>query len=122
MSELLNSDRLRVRPYALTGGRVRSATELALETIVIMTARGVEEVDQLDSERRDIGRLCIEPISIVEISAKLNLPLGVVRVLVGDMVTEGLLNTHRLEGCSAGPGGRPDQRLLERVLHGLQAI
>jgi len=116
------SDRLRVRPYALTGGRVRSTTELALETIVILTGSGNAKLDQLETERREIGVLCADPMAIVEISARLDLPLGVARVLVGDMVTDGLLNTHRLDGCDTGMGSRPDQRLLERVLHGLQAI
>lgn len=116
------SDRLRVRPYALTGGRVRSTTELALETIVVLTDSGNTKLDQLETERREIGLLCVDPMAIVEISARLDLPLGVARVLVGDMVTDGLLNTHRLDGCVTDGRSRPDQRLLERVLHGLQAI
>ncbi len=122
MTEPTGIDRLRVRPYALTGGRVRSTTELALETIVILTDRGATHGEERGPERRNICRLCEEPISIIEISARLGLPLGVIRVLVGDMVTDGLLNTHRLDGTSAESGSRPDQRLLERVLHGLQTI
>jgi len=115
-------DRLRVRPYALTGGRVRSTTELALETIVILTEDGRSSLSEMPSERLTIAELCTEPISIVEISARLAIPLGVARVLVGDMVTEALVNTHRHGMDSTKDGGRPDQRLLERVLDGLQAI
>ncbi|MFQ5558469.1 MAG: DUF742 domain-containing protein [Acidimicrobiales bacterium] len=119
MTEPPGVDRLRVRPYALTGGRVRSSTELPLETIVRLTTRGQAGVDSQTLERREICALCVAPTSIAELSAHLGVPLGVVRVLVGDMVTEGLLDSHRtlVDGEE-----RPDLRLLERVLDGLQAL
>ncbi len=120
MTNVPREDRLRVRPYALTGGRVRSSTELALETIVRVTTRGEAGSHELATERRQICELCIDPTSIVEVSAHLQLPLGVARVLVGDMVTEGFLD------CNSTPvaaqDSRPDLRLLERVLDGLQAL
>jgi len=115
-------DRLRVRPYAITGGRVRSTTELALETIVVLTERGSAATEKMSADLLEIARLTETPISIVEISARLSVPLGVARVLVGDMVTDGYLNTHRGESPGPDAGHRPDQRLLERVLNGLQAI
>ncbi len=120
MSESPREDRLRVRPYAMTGGRVRSSTELPLETIVRVTERGTTGSAQLAAEHRAICELCADPISIAEVSAHLALPLGVARVLVGDMVTEGLLDSHRT--TDATDGDRPDLRLLERVLDGLQAL
>ena len=119
MTRPSREDRLRVRPYAMTGGRVRSSTELPLETIVRVTERG-ERTEDLTLERRQICELGCEPISIVEISAHLEIPLGVARVLVGDMVTEGLLDSHR--PTTADTGDRPDLRLLEKVLDGLQAL
>ena len=120
MNDLPRERRLRVRPYAMTGGRVRSSTELPLETIMLATERGSDSTGDLTLERRRICTLCLEPIAIAEISAHLEIPLGVARVLVGDMVTEGLLDAHRTE--VAGDGDRPDLRLLERVLDGLQAL
>ena len=119
MSDGPLDDRLRVRPYAPTGGRVRSSTELALESIVRLTDRGATTAPSMAAERRRICELCATPSSIVEIAALLTLPLGVVRVLVGDLVTEGVL------ACNSTPataGDRPDRRLLERVLDGLQAL
>jgi hypothetical protein len=113
--------RLRVRPYALTGGRVRSSTELALETIVRVTSQGEESADRQPTEQRGILQLCVDPTSIAEVSAHLNLPLGVARVLVGDLVTEGFLESHA-NPASGEEGSRPDLRLLERVLDGLQAL
>ncbi|MEQ8841451.1 MAG: DUF742 domain-containing protein [Acidimicrobiales bacterium] len=121
MTDQPRDSRLRVRPYALTGGRVRSSTELALETIVRVTPRGEDDPGTLPSEKRDILRLCADPTSIAEVSAHLHLPLGVARVLVGDLVTEGFLDSHA-NPASDEEGSRPDLRLLERVLDGLQAL
>ena len=45
-------------------------------------------------------------------------PLGVIRVLVGDMADEHLVMVHR----PAQAGDRPDLALLERVLSGLHTI
>lgn len=121
MTDQPRDSRLRVRPYALTGGRVRSSTELALETIVRVTSQGEDGAKELPTEQRGILRLCIDPTSIAEVSAHLSLPLGVARVLVGDLVTEGYLESHA-NPASGEEGSRPDLRLLERVLDGLQAL
>ncbi len=118
MSDLSGDDRLRIRPYALTGGRVRSSVDLALETIVRVTPRALDHTPALTGERARIADLCRQPQSIAEISAHLGLALGVARVIVGDMVTERLLDAHR----SPVGDDRPDLRLLERVLDGLQAL
>lgn len=108
----------RIRPYALTGGRTRSATDLPLETLVQRTPSGVNAMLRLSLERRRILELCSRPLSIAEISAHVGVHLGVARVLVGDMKAEGLLDVHQPR-----PGGeRPDITLLERVLDGLQAL
>jgi hypothetical protein len=72
----------------------------------------------LSLERRSIALLCRDILSIAEISARLDLPLGVARVLVGDMAGEGLVTVHR----PASVGDRPDLALLERVLYGLRTI
>ena len=121
MTDQHRDSRLRVRPYALTGGRVRSTTELALETIVRVTPRGEDGAIGLPTEQREILQLCVDPTSIAEVSAHLHLPLGVARVLVGDLVTEELLDSHA-NPASGEAGSRPDLRLLERVLDGLQAL
>ncbi len=110
-------DGLRVRPYAITGGRTRAATEVPIEAIVYRTPKGEKAVSSLSMERRQILALLSSPQSAAEISGRLRLPLGVARVVVGDLVDEGFvaLNTRSATG-------RPDLRLLERVLDGLQAL
>jgi hypothetical protein len=108
-----------LRAYAVTGGRTRPRhTELELESLVATTALGDGEATRLSLERRAIAQLCRRVLSIAEVSAHLDLPLGVTRVLVGDMAAEGLVSVHRPGRPDAGP----DLALLQRVLAGLRAI
>jgi hypothetical protein len=109
---------LRVRPYALTGGRTRARTELAIETILVRTAAGDVRAERMPMEKGDILRLCREPSSLAEISAHCHIPLGVARVLAGDLCDEGFLDFNR----DHASGDRPSLRLLERVFDGLQAL
>ena len=107
-----------VRPYTVTGGRTRPTyVDLELETLVSTTSLG-ETSPNLSLEWRSIALLCRDILSIAEISARLDLPLGVARVLVGDMAEGGLVQVHR----PAQVGDRPDLALLERVLYGLRTI
>jgi Protein of unknown function (DUF742) len=107
-----------VRPYALTGGRTRPAhDDLEMESLVSTTSLGETSLS-LSLEHRSIALLCRDILSIAEISARLDLPLGVARVLVGDMAEEGLVTVHR----PASVSDRPDLALLERVLYGLRTL
>ncbi len=105
-----------VRPYALTGGRTRSgAADLPLESLVVTSAKG-RAAGGLQLERRTIAELCLDPISVAEVSAHLGVPLGVARVLVTDMSEQGLVDVHQ------GRAERPNQALLERVLRGISDL
>ncbi len=107
-----------VRPYAITGGRTRAdQDELEVEALVTTTSFGITSPG-LSFERRTIALLCRDVLSIAEISAKLKLPLGVVRLLVADMTDQGLVELHRPSQF----GDRPDLALLERVLYGLRHL
>ena len=111
-------DRQRVRPYAMTGGRTRPTHDaLEIETLVSTTSVG-EQTPKLTVEQRAIAVLCHDLLSIAEVSAKLQLPLGVVRILIGDMADEHLVVVYR----PAHAGDRPELALLERVLYGLHTI
>ena len=81
----------------------------------VSTTSSVDLTPKLTVEQRAIAVLCHDILSIAEVSAKLHLPLGAVRILVGDMADEHLVIVHR----PAYPGDRPDLALLERVLYGL---
>jgi len=111
----------RVRSYVITQGRTRSSVDLPLETLVKVTSQGTSATPRLALERKQIVSLCSAPISIAEISAHLHVPLGVARVLVGDMAEQGLLTSYKPQHATTGEQ-RPDLKLLERVLDGLQAL
>lgn len=85
-----------VRAYTLTGGRTRTGNSAAFETLrfesmVSLTPRGHERLRTLTFERHKIAARCEHPLSIAELSAELRLPIGVARVLVGDLLDDGLL-------------------------------
>ena len=108
-----------VRPYALTRGRTRPGrADLPLEALV----RGVGATDTVGtSERRRILELTGGQIlSVAELSAHLSLPLGVVRVLVGDLADEGLVVVH--SGSSAAAAPATNLKVLESVLNGISAL
>ena len=108
-----------VRPYYMTGGRTRPAhDDLELETLVSTTAFGATSPKVGGVERRAIVSLCRDLLSIAEVSARLDLPLGVARVLIGDMAEEGFVILHR----PTTVGDRPDLALLQRVLYGLHQL
>ncbi len=102
----------------MTGGRTRPThDDLEIEALVSTTAM-VEQTPKLTVEQRAIAALCHDVLSIAEVSAQLHLPLGVIRVLVGDMADEHLVMVHR----PAHAGDLPDLALLERVLYGLRTV
>ena len=105
-----------VRPYYMTGGRARpTQDDLEIEALVSTTAQG-DRSPKLTVEQRAIIALCRDLLSVAEVSARLDLPLGVTRVLIGDMAAEGMVILHR----PTSVGDRPDLALLQRVLYGLQ--
>ena len=109
----------RVRPYAITGGRTRGATDLPYETIIQTTRHGQEALPRLVMERRRVIELCGNPLSVAEVSAHLQLAIGVAMVIVSDLKTEGLVATSQPR---TSRGDRPDIQLLERVLDGLRQL
>ncbi|KUJ65482.1 hypothetical protein ACZ90_47185 [Streptomyces albus subsp. albus] len=112
-----------VRPYAMTRGRTRSAADGKLDLIAVVVADRVERrsvADQtLSPEHVDIVELSREnPLSVAELSAELDLPVGVVRVLIGDLLHAALVRVSR----PVPPAELPDERILREVINGLRAL
>ncbi|MHA6798188.1 DUF742 domain-containing protein [Bounagaea algeriensis] len=108
-----------VRPYARTRGRTRTDYDLAIETLVTTSERGRAQNTPVKPEHRTISELCVQARSVAEVSAHLRLPLGVVRVLIGDMAGLGLVLIH--DGGMV-VGDQPSLDFLERVLSGLRRL
>ena len=109
-----------VRPYALTRGRTRSGpTTLPLEALVRFMPGAADQA--ATSERRRILELTTASIlSVAELSAHLSLPLGVIRVLVGDLADEGLVVVHT--GSPEAPAPATNLKVLESVLNGISSL
>ncbi|WP_457034426.1 DUF742 domain-containing protein [Kitasatospora sp. P5_F3] len=109
-----------IRPFAMTGGRTRPRYELALEALVSANVSPDRLASMLPEHQR-ICTLCTEVKSVAEVSALLNLPLGVARILVADLAEAGLVAIHQ-PAAGGESGNQPDVTLLERVLSGLRKL
>ena len=107
-----------LRPYAMTEGRTEpSGPDLAIEDLIGATSTA-DPPPWLSLEHRTIAMACRETLSVAELAARVDLPLGVTRVLVGDLASQGMVAVHRAPS-HAGP---PNVALLEQVLSGLQRL
>ena len=112
-----------VRPYAMTRGRTSHAAQHRLDVIalVVSEAQGDDfEADpSLSPEHVDIVELCRDtPQSVAELAAGLDLPVAVVRVLVGDLMDGELVQVTR-----PVPTAEPvDESILRNVISGLRDL
>jgi hypothetical protein len=85
---------------------------------VCATDRAVDLVVGATPEIRQIVELCRPPMSLAELAARLLLPIGVVRVLVGDLLVARAL----VLDDAAPPDPGTDVRLLQRLLDGIRSL
>lgn len=105
-----------VRPYAVTRGRT-STNQHALElTTLVLVQQPVDQLASagLDYEHRQILAWCQRPLSIAEISSYLQLPLGVVKILVLDLIERNLLVFRSAV--------TPDVQVLMAVINGIRQL
>lgn len=107
-----------IRPYAWTGGRTRSNHLLEVETLV-STSEACQTARLERLEHHSIANLCQHPRSVAEVGALLSVPLGVARVLLGDMAELGLITVHT---TVTRDDANSHMMLMERVLSGLRRL
>ncbi|MER6120390.1 DUF742 domain-containing protein [Streptomyces sp. NPDC001743] len=113
-----------VRPYAMTGGRTEPGPGGARFDLIALvtiddTVTGSSEDALLGPEHRTLLALCrTETQSVAELSADADLPVGVVRVLLGDLLESGYVTVSR----PVPPAQLPDERILREVINGLRAL
>lgn len=105
-----------VRSYTLTAGRTRAKVDLPMEATL---ERQDGDTGTGDSPRMRVLRLC-DAKSVAEVSALAKLPVGVVRVLLGDLVEEGKVRVQATLSDQSSSDERRD--LIERTLRGLRAL
>ena len=109
-----------VRPYTLTAGRTSSNIALPLEA-PIEADESAKTHSWLPSDiRGNIVKLCATRPSVAEIAARLDVPLGVARVLVGDLVQAGPLRVLTTLDDSSSTEER--RELIGRTLRGLRTL
>ncbi|MGW0433545.1 DUF742 domain-containing protein [Micromonospora sp. NPDC003197] len=108
-----------VRPYAMTRGRTKPASgSFDLISLVVATRSAPSHEVGLGPEHLAIVGLCQRALSVAEVAAHLNLPLGTVRVFLGD-----LLERHLVQLCNPRPTATlPDDSVFEAVINGLRAL
>jgi Protein of unknown function (DUF742) len=108
-----------VRPYTLTGGRAQPITGgLSLLTHVEALYAPEADLIHLQPEHRAILAMTRTALSTAEIAARLDLPVGVVRVLIGDLLHESLVSTFESD-TAINP---PDESTLQAVIDGLREL
>ncbi|MFD4355133.1 DUF742 domain-containing protein [Nocardia sp. NPDC058519] len=115
-----NRPTTRVRPYALTSGRTEPAIALPLEAVVETVSYTAHNDWSAGDLRIEIVRLATHRLSVVEIAAYLGRPLGMVRVMIGDLVVGGILRVHSTLTEQASYDER--RSLMERTLRGLRGL
>lgn len=108
-----------VRPYAMTQGRVTPAgDDIDLVAFVAATAADPAPDTPLQPEHLAIVAAAAEPISVVELASTLDLSIGVIRVLLGDLRSVGLISLSEPPAASAPH----DVDVLKAVVNGLRAL
>ncbi|MER5252350.1 MULTISPECIES: DUF742 domain-containing protein [unclassified Streptomyces] len=113
-----------VRPYAMTGGRTQpgpGGEHFDLIALVTLDANapGPGDDTALGPEHRSLIELCrTETQSVAELAADADLPVGVVRVLLGDLLEMGCVKVSR----PVPPAQLPDEKILREVIDGLRAL
>ena len=105
-----------VRPFLVTAGRTKSSVEgLQFETLIQATSRGG---DDLRFEPARVFALCERATAIAEISAHLEMPIGTVKVVIGDLIDSGHLDVHQTIDTS----DTEDIQLISRLIDGVRRL
>jgi Protein of unknown function (DUF742) len=113
-----------VRPYAVTGGRTESADGEVLDLLaVVVAAEGAAEANEdplrLTPEHRKILGLSQQPVTLADIASETALPVGVVRVLLGDLILHETVTVMRNKPPAVQ---LPGNDVLKEILDGLRAL
>ncbi|MFJ8621410.1 DUF742 domain-containing protein [Kitasatospora sp. NPDC093550] len=120
-----------VRPYTITRGRTAPERD-DLTLITVLTTVGEDAAAALargsragarglQPEHRMILDRCRRPAAVAEVAAGLDLPVSVTKILLGDLVAQGLLKARAPLSVARAAGG-VDLGLLTAVREGLRRL
>lgn len=104
-----------IRSYTLTAGRTAAKVELAMEATLRLQAGA--EAPVLSPSAAQVLEVC-DRRSVAEVSALTKMPIGVARVLLGDLIEQGLVRIQATITDSTSTDERLE--LIERTLRGLR--
>lgn len=104
-----------IRSYTLTAGRTATSVDLALEATLRLQAGA--EAPVLSPSAAQVLEVC-DRRSVAEVSALTKMPIGVTRVLLGDLIEQGLV---RIQATITDKSSTDERlELIERTLRGLR--
>lgn len=112
-----------VRPYALTAGRTRpsgASIDLIAQVCVVRTMGAElapETMSDLGPEHLRLLRFCRSRVSVADLATEIDLPLGVVRILLADLRERGLVSINQ-----PAAAGLNDVRILREVADALRKL
>lgn len=111
-----------VRPYTVTRGRTRPSDGHRIDLMSQVTALHTDDTPALTDHAgaRLLALLRHRPRPVVELAADADLPLTVVRVLLGDLAGTGLIRIDAPRPAPAGPASDP--ALLREIVERLRAL
>jgi hypothetical protein len=106
-----------IRPYAMTGGRTGTdGDSIGLEAQIQANTRASSHLGAYRWEAAKLIELVQTPTALVEVAARLKIPIGVTRVLVADLVRDGAVVVHIPQRTQSFTS------LLEKVLDGVRSL
>lgn len=113
-----------IRPYTMTGGRTGADIPIiALEALITATPAGLKARHQFRWEASEIITLTKREIALVEVAARVDVPIGVARVVVADLAKKGaVLITDPPTGELTDLDGISYTTLLNKVLDGIRSL
>jgi hypothetical protein len=109
-----------VRPYTVTRGRTRPVHQHAFDlmSVVALVPEGQPQT-ALDHARTSLLELVSDaPRPVAELAADADLPVGALRVLLGDLLDAGLVTIAPARAAA----GQPDPELLREVIDRLRGL
>jgi hypothetical protein len=113
-----------IRPYTITGGRTGAdSAPIALEALVKATTLGAQIKHQFRWEAARVIDLARADTALVELAARLDVPIGVARVVVADLAQRGAVTIIEPRGDTDGDEpGNEYASLLQKVLDGIKSL
>jgi hypothetical protein len=109
-----------VRPYAVTRGRTVPDAGQAIgliDVVVAVPGQPQSAAGRSGPEHRQLLARCDQAVTVVDLASDVDLPVGVVQVLLSDLSQQGLIRV-----ATAHRGPVTSERVLRAVLHGLKAL